>query len=220
MTGLFITVEGPDGAGKSSLVKHLVPLMQSVLKGSLIVTREPGGSDIAEKIRELLLDPTHRAMDDRTEALLYAAGRRQHVVEKIIPALNRGEVVLCDRFVDSSIAYQGHARGIGMDKVAMINEFATEGLTPDLTLYLDVDTEVGLMRIKDKKSNRTQDRLELETIAFHRKVHKAYHQLAKQHEERFVIIDASQSQEAVLQACWQVVEKKLGEENLLNNVEN
>lgn len=215
MTGLFITVEGPDGAGKSSLVRHLVPLIESVLKGSLIVTREPGGSDIAEKIRELLLDPAHLAMDDRTEALLYAASRRQHVVEKIVPALNRGEVVLCDRFVDSSIAYQGYARGIGMEKVAMINEFATEGLTPDLTLYLDVDTEVGLMRIVDKKSNRTQDRLELEEITFHRKVHAAYHQLAEQHKDRFVIIDASQSKEAVLRACWKIVEKKLSEEDLL-----
>lgn len=215
MTGLFITVEGPDGAGKSSLVKGLVPLIQSALSIPLVVTREPGGSDIAEEIREILLNPEHTAMDDRTEALLLAAGRRQHVVEKIIPALERNEVVLCDRFVDSSIAYQGHARGIGMEEVAAINQFATEGLTPDLTLYLDVDAEVGLNRIADKNSNRTHDRLELEEVTFHEKVREAYHQLVKENSERFVTVDASQSQEAVLQDCWHIVEKRLKLENLV-----
>jgi dTMP kinase len=215
VTGLFITVEGPDGAGKSSLVKGLVPLIQSALSIPLVVTREPGGSDIAEEIREILLNPEHTAMDDRTEALLLAAGRRQHVVEKIIPALERNEVVLCDRFVDSSIAYQGHARGIGMEEVAAINQFATEGLTPDLTLYLDVDAEVGLNRIADKNSNRTHDRLELEEVTFHEKVREAYHQLVKENSERFVTVDASQSQEAVLQDCWHIVEKRLKLENLV-----
>lgn len=215
MTGLFITVEGPDGAGKSSLVKRLVPLIQSKVKRPLVVTREPGGSDIAEEIRELLLNPEHTAMDDRTEALLLAAARRQHVVEKIVPALERDEVVLCDRFVDSSIAYQGHARGIGMDKVKNINAFATDGLTPDLTLYLDVDAEVGLNRIADKNSNRTQDRLEREAISFHEKVREAYHQLVEENSNRFATVDASQNQEAVLEDCWHIVENKLKKENLL-----
>lgn len=215
MTGLFITVEGPDGAGKSSLVKRLVPLIQSKVKRPLVVTREPGGSDIAEEIRELLLNPEHTAMDDRTEALLLAAARRQHVIEKIVPALERDEVVLCDRFVDSSIAYQGHARGIGMDKVKNINAFATDGLTPDLTLYLDVDAEVGLNRIADKNSNRTQDRLEREAISFHEKVREAYHQLVEENSNRFATVDASQNQEAVLEDCWHIVENKLKKENLL-----
>lgn len=215
MTGLFITVEGPDGAGKSSLVKRLVPLIQSKVKRPLVVTREPGGSDIAEEIRELLLNPEHTAMDDRTEALLLAAARRQHVVEKIVPALERDEVVLCDRFVDSSIAYQGRARGIGMDKVKNINAFATDGLTPDLTLYLDVDAEVGLNRIADKNSNRTQDRLEREAISFHEKVREAYHQLVEENSNRFATVDASQNQEAVLEDCWHIVENKLKKENLL-----
>lgn len=215
MAGLFITVEGPDGAGKSSLVKRITPWIQSALSVPLVITREPGGSEIAEEIREILLSPEHTAMDDRAEALLLAAGRRQHIVEKIIPALKRNEVVLCDRFVDSSIAYQGHARGIGMKEVAEINQFATEGLTPDLTLYLDVDATVGLNRIKDKKSNRTQDRLELEAVTFHEKVREAYHQLAKENTNRFVTVDASQTEEAVLTNCWHIVEQKLKEAQLV-----
>lgn len=215
VTGLFITVEGPDGAGKSSLVKRITPLIQSALSVPLVLTREPGGSEIAEEIREILLSPEHTAMDDRTEALLLAAGRRQHVVEKIIPALRRNEVVLCDRFVDSSIAYQGHARGIGMKEVAEINHFATEGLTPDLTLYLDVDAEVGLNRITDKKSNRTQDRLELEAVTFHKKVREAYHQLVKENSDRFVTVDASQTEEEVLDNCWHIIEQKLKETHLV-----
>ncbi|MFL2076554.1 dTMP kinase [Marinilactibacillus psychrotolerans] len=199
MTGLFITIEGPDGAGKSGLIKRLVPAIQSMINHPLVVTREPGGSVIAEEIRKLILDPKHLTMDARTEALLYAASRRQHVVEKILPALSRGEVVLCDRFVDSSIAYQGQARGIGMEKVMAINEFAIEGLKPDITLYLDVDVEVGLKRIKDKKSKRTQDRLELEAVTFHEEVSKAYHLLIEKDPSRFRIIDASLDQDSVFQ---------------------
>lgn len=199
MTGLFITIEGPDGAGKSGLIKRLVPAIQSMIDHPLVVTREPGGSVIAEEIRKLILDPKHLTMDARTEALLYAASRRQHVVEKILPALSRGEVVLCDRFVDSSIAYQGQARGIGMEKVMAINEFAIEGLKPDITLYLDVDVEVGLKRIKDKKSKRTQDRLELEAVTFHEEVSKAYHLLIEKDPSRFRIIDASLDQDSVFQ---------------------
>lgn len=215
MTGLFITVEGPDGAGKSSLTKSLIPLIQSKAKRPLVATREPGGSEIAEEIRHLLLNPEYDAMDDRTEALLYAAGRRQHVVEKILPALDRGDIVLCDRFVDSSIVYQGYARGIGMEAVTMINDFATEGLLPDLTLYLDVDAQVGLSRIIDKKSQRTQDRLEREAITFHKKVRKAYHMLIKENKERFVTVDASQDEDAVLKRCWEIVEEKLTKKDLL-----
>ena len=127
MSGLFITIEGPDGAGKSSVVKRLVEAIQKTTTRPLVVTREPGGSEIAERIRGIVLDPIHKNMDDRTEALLLAAGRRQHVVEKINPALQRGDIVLCDRFVDSSIAYQGKARGIGIEEVKNINEFAIEG---------------------------------------------------------------------------------------------
>ena len=211
MSGLFITIEGPDGAGKSSVVKKLVTAIQETTSTPLVITREPGGSDIAERIRDILLDPIHTNMDDRTEALLLAAGRRQHVIEKINPALERGDIVLCDRFVDSSIAYQGQARGIGIEEVKAINEFAIEGLRPDLTIYLDVDAEVGLNRIKDSKSNRTQDRLELEEVAFHEEVRKGYLALIKAEPERFVTVDASRSEEEVFERVWEIVKKKVQE---------
>lgn len=209
MSGLFITIEGPDGAGKSSVVKRLVEAIQQTTARPLVVTREPGGSEIAERIRAILLDPIHTNMDDRTEALLLAAGRRQHVVEKINPALQRGDIVLCDRFVDSSIAYQGQARGVGIEEVKNINEFAIEGLRPDLTIYLDVDAEVGLNRIKNKNSNRTQDRLELEEVAFHDEVRKGYLALIKAEPDRFVTVDASQSEDKVFEDVWKIVKEKL-----------
>lgn len=209
MRGLFITVEGPDGSGKTSLVEELSSQLKEKLTVPLIVTREPGGSKIAEKIREVIIDPNHQEMDDRTEALLFAAGRRQHIIEKIRPALAAGEVVLCDRFVDSSIAYQGAGRRIGVQEVASINRFATENLTPDLTLYLDVDAQVGLNRIGSKESNREKDRLELETISFHNRVRAAYLKLLEDNPERIHLIDASQSMEAVLADALLLVEKKL-----------
>ena len=209
MKGLFITIEGPDGAGKSSLVRRLQKAIQEETDRPLVMTREPGGSDIAEEIRKILLNPVHTKMDARTEALLLAAGRRQHVVEKIRPALSRGDIVLCDRFVDSSIAYQGQARGIGVEEIKAINAFAIEGLKPDLTIYLDVEAEVGLSRIRDKKSNRSQDRLELEAITFHEEVRKGYAQLISQEPERFTIIDASQVEEKVFEDTWAVIKAKL-----------
>jgi dTMP kinase len=211
LKGLFITIEGPDGAGKSSLVRRLQKAIQDETDRPLVMTREPGGSDIAEEIREILLNPVHTKMDARTEALLLAAGRRQHVVEKIRPALSRGDIVLCDRFVDSSIAYQGQARGIGVEEVKAINAFAIEGLKPDLTIYLDVEAVVGLSRIRDKKSNRSQDRLELEAVTFHEEVRTGYAQLISQEPERFSIIDASQAEEKVFEDTWAVIKAKLND---------
>ncbi|GAB2479440.1 dTMP kinase [Alkalibacterium psychrotolerans] len=211
MKGLFITIEGPDGAGKSSLVKRLNAAVVAHTKRPLVMTREPGGSEIAEEIREIILNPVHTKMDARTEALLLAAGRRQHVVEKIRPALDRGDIVLCDRFVDSSIAYQGKARGIGMDEVRAINEFAIEGLKPDTTLYLDVEARIGLARIMDKKSNRAQDRLELEEVTFHDKVREGYKEIIAQDPDRFEIIDASQDEETVYQQAWEKIRSLISE---------
>ncbi len=215
LQGLFISVEGPDGSGKTTLVRELSSQLEEILNVPLLTTREPGGSNIAEKIREVIIDPNNQEMDDRTEALLFAASRRQHVIEKINPALQAGEVVLCDRFVDSSIAYQGAGRKIGVEEVASINQFATENLSPDLTLYLDIDAQVGLNRIGSKHSNREKDRLELEKISFHNRVRDAYLTLLKENSERMHLIDASQSMEKVLADSLTVIEAKLEELDLL-----
>lgn len=216
MAGLFITVEGPDGAGKSTLVRKLKEKLLKELDVSLVTTREPGGSDIAEIIREVVLDSNNEKMDDRTEALLYAASRRQHITEKIKPALEREAVVLCDRFVDSSIAYQGAGRGIGVEEVTTLNQFATENLTPDITLYLDVDAQVGLNRIGTKVSNRKKDRLEMEEVSFHHRVRDAYKVLLAENSNRMKFIDASQDPESVFADAWQVLKLKLQKENLVD----
>ena len=215
MSGLFITVEGPDGAGKSTLVAALNQRLSEALTVPLITTREPGGSDIAEKIRAVIIDPKNKEMDDRTESLLFAASRRQHIIETIQPALERGEVVLCDRFVDSSIAYQGAGRKLGVDKVATLNQFATENLTPDLTLYLDVEAQIGLNRIGHKNSKRKKDRLEMEEVSFHNRVRDAYKTLLKDNPERIQYIDASQESESVLADAWEIIQAKLQKQNLL-----
>lgn len=209
MKGLFITIEGPDGAGKTSVIKKLIPMLVKTVQQEIVATREPGGSRIAEEIRELILNPENTEMDIRTEALLYAAARRQHLVEKIIPALEAEKVVICDRFVDSSLAYQGVARGIGVSEVAEINQFATGNLSPDLTLYLDVEAHIGLERINQNKQNRQFDRLDQETLEFHEKVRSAYLDIAKDQSERIVQIDASQEVEKVVEECYQTILKKI-----------
>lgn len=209
MKGIFITIEGPDGAGKTSVIKELVPKIETALNQAIVSTREPGGSQIAEKIRELILDPEHTEMDVRTEALLYAASRRQHLMETILPALDNGQLVLCDRFVDSSLAYQGNARGIGIDEVASINRFATEDVTPDITLYLDVEAEVGLDRIQKGKGTRQFDRLDQEKLEFHEKVREGYLKLVEWYPERITVIDASQDLDQVVEACYEAVLKKI-----------
>ncbi len=209
MRGIFITIEGPDGAGKTSVIKKLIPMLVKTVQQEIVATREPGGSRIAEEIRELILNPENIEMDIRTEALLYAAGRRQHLVEKIIPALETGKVVICDRFVDSSLAYQGVARGIGISEVAEINQFATDNLSPDLTLYLDIEAHLGLERINQNKNNRQFDRLDQETLEFHEKVRSAYLTIAKEQSERIVQIDASQELEKVVAECYQTIIKRI-----------
>lgn len=209
--GIFITVEGPDGAGKTSLIKELTPIFQRHLAIPFIVTREPGGIPIAEKIRQIILDPANGAMDDRTEALLYAAARRQHLMQKVIPAVESGQLVLCDRFVDSSLAYQGAGRGIGMEEVAQLNDFAINGFMPDLTLYLDVDSDTGLQRIRQGRQNEQMDRLETESIQFHQKVRHAYLKLVKEFPERIVTINAKNSLMDVVSDCLTVLEERYPE---------
>lgn len=215
MQGLFITIEGPDGSGKTTLVQGLSQRLAEHLKVPLTVTREPGGSDLAEKIREVIIDPKNKEMDDRTEALLFAASRRQHIIETINPALQQGEVVLCDRFVDSSIAYQGAGREIGVKEIATLNQFATENLTPDITLYLDVDAQVGLNRIGSEESKREKDRLELEKIDFHNRVRDAYQVLLKNNPDRMHLIDATQDVDKVLEDSWEMLKVKLQALDLL-----
>lgn len=195
MHGLFITIEGPEGAGKTTVINKIAIDLEA--QGvDVIMTREPGGIQISEQIRKVILDPNHTAMDARTEALLYAAARRQHLIEKVVPALSRGAIVLCDRFIDSSLAYQGFARGLGMEEVFSINQFAIQELMPDRTLYFDIDPTIGLKRITEEKE-REINRLDLENLDFHHKVREGYKQLLKKFPERMVEIDASEPLETV-----------------------
>ncbi|MEG0550229.1 MAG: dTMP kinase [Vagococcus sp.] len=208
MNGIFITIEGPDGAGKTTVIKELSQLISENSSKELITTREPGGNPIAEKIRQIILDPKNSEMDVRTEALLYAAARRQHLVEKVLPAVAEGKLVLCDRFIDSSIAYQGAARGIGEEEVLKINEFAIEGHYPDLTIYLDVPSEIGLERINKGRIEAELDRLDMESLAFHKKVREAYLKLVDQHKERIVVVDAKDNIEKVVKNCYDLIKEK------------
>lgn len=206
--GIFITIEGPDGAGKSSVIEELAPLLEQRLKQTeLVVTREPGGIPISEQIRHVILSPENEFMEARTEALLYAASRRQHLCEKIVPALKKGKMVLCDRFVDSSLAYQGEARRIGIDEVAKLNEFATEGLEPDLTLYLDVDSDTGLNRIKNTRGHG-MDRLDRESLSFHQRVRHGYLKVVENNPERIILVDASMALQIVVEQCLAHIERR------------
>lgn len=195
MNGYFITFEGGEGSGKSSILTSVEKKLAD-LGFDVLSTREPGGIEIAEKIRNIILDPAHTVMDARTEALLYAAARRQHLAEKVMPALEEGKIVLCDRFVDSSLAYQGFARGIGMDDVFAINQFAIQNLMPDKTLFFDIDPEKGLARIVANK-DRERNRLDLEHIRFHEQVYEAYRMLVSKFPERIQVIHADRSFEQV-----------------------
>ncbi|GEN44709.1 dTMP kinase [Alkalibacillus haloalkaliphilus] len=203
MSGLFITFEGVEGAGKSTVIQYISTQLRA--EGyEVVTTREPGGIEIAEKIREVILNKGHTAMDSRTEALLYAAARRQHLVERVMPALQRGQVVLCDRFVDSSLAYQGYARGLGMEEVYQVNEFAIEDCMPDLTILFELDPKVGLERISDNEQ-REKNRLDLEKLDFHKKVEEAYRQLKERFSDRIKSIDAHEPLDNVQAECETVI---------------
>lgn len=189
--GYFISFEGGDGSGKSTQIQILREFLEE--RGyDVILTREPGGTPISEKIRSIILDKANSEMDDMTEALLYAAARAQLVSQVIRPALEEGKVVICDRFVDSSMAYQAYARGLG-DSVKSINAFAVGDCMPDLTILLKVNPQVGSSRI----GNRERDRIELASIDFHKKVYEGYLQLEKLYPERIVGIDAADTIENI-----------------------
>ena len=206
--GILITLEGPEGAGKTTILQQILPILTQV-GVAILTTREPGGIRIAENIREIILAPENTAIDGKTELLLFAAARRQHLNEKVRPALAEGEIVIIDRFIDSSVAYQGYARGIDVADVEMINNFATDGLLPDLTLYFDVDTEIGLSRVMS--GNREVNRLDLEAKEMHQKVRAGYKAIAKANPERIVTIDASQTIDQVVSTTLSTLQSRFPE---------
>lgn len=203
--GKFISIEGPDGSGKTTLINALKKELED-RQIDLITTREPGGSPIAEQIREIILDVNHTNMDYRTEALLFAAQRRQHLVEKIIPAINQGQMVITDRFVDSSMVYQGVARKLPLDLVWQINQFAIEDYMPDLTLLIDVPTDIGLNRIYQAQGKRQFDRLDQESKEFHQMVRQAFLNFAEKN-PRIILVDGKQAIEKVTQECLRILEE-------------
>lgn len=204
---MFITFEGPDGSGKSTIIKRVFEKLSK--EGyQIVLTREPGGTPIAEKIRDIILDNANQELDARTETLLYAASRRQHLVEKIWPALKEGKIVLCDRFLDSSLAYQGGGRSLGIQNVLNVNLFATENTYPDLTLFFDISPELGLKRVSQDKK-RVADRLDNENENFHDKVYEAFKKIVDDNQNRIVTIDASKSIEEVTENAYQIIKEKL-----------
>lgn len=211
MTGRFVTFEGPDGAGKTTQMK----MLGEKLAGEGIVvsyTREPGGTRISEEIRKLLLDPGNKEMAYRTEALLYAAARAQHVEEFIRPAVGEGKLVLCDRFSDSTIAYQGYGRGIELDFLEKLNKMATAGLVPDMTFILDIEPGEGINRINEKRTAATgesKDRIESENIGFHNRVREGFLKLAQQNPARCRVIDASKNREEISVEIYRLVKEVL-----------
>ncbi|HZW67314.1 MAG TPA: dTMP kinase [Pseudogracilibacillus sp.] len=207
MSGLFVTFEGGEGAGKTTVINEVASRLKSEGQ-EVVVTREPGGIRIAEQIREIILHPEHTEMEMRTEALLYAAARRQHLTEKIIPALQAGKVVLCDRFIDSSLAYQGYARGIGINEVLAINEFAIDNWMPNVTLFLDLKPEIGLQRIHANES-REVNRLDMETMQFHHDVYAGYEQVIEMFPERIKRIDAAQEVAKVVELATKYVRENI-----------
>ena len=206
--GFLVSLEGPEGAGKTSVLEALIPILED--RGiEVLSTREPGGVLIGEKIREVILDPSHTEMDPKTELLLYIASRRQHLVEKVLPALAAGKLVIMDRFIDSSVAYQGFGRGLDIDAIDWLNEFATDGLKPDLTLYFDIEVEEGLARIA-ANSDREVNRLDMEGLNLHRKVRQGYLSLLEKEANRIVKIDASLPLDQVIANTQQLLLDRMG----------
>lgn len=202
--GLFITFEGVEGSGKSTQLEKLARYLRQQGK-VVLTTREPGGNRLGSLIRNILLNPELMEMDDKTELLLYLAGRAQHVAEVIKPALADGQIVLCDRFSDSTLAYQGYGRGLPLKQIIDINSWATGDLNPDLTVFLDVGTREGLKRA----TRREADRIEREKLEFHQRVRKGYLELAEKFADRYTVIDASGSPDLIHTEVVKAVEKIL-----------
>ena len=198
---MFITFEGPEGSGKSSQLPALASFLES-RSYDVVSTREPGGTRIGNQIREILMRMDNTELHPRTEILLFQAARAQLIEELILPSLAEGKVILCDRYGDSTLAYQGYGHGLDLDRLKLILEFATSGLKPDLTILLDVDVMVGLKRKKAKEEWNRMDAFEL---SFHERVRRGYHELVSQEPARWKIVDASQSQEQVQVDIRQIV---------------
>ena len=206
--GFLVSLEGPEGAGKTSVLEAIIPILED--RGiEVLSTREPGGVLIGEKIREVILDPSHTEMDPKTELLLYIASRRQHLVEKVLPALATGKLVIMDRFIDSSVAYQGFGRGLDKEAIDWLNEFVTDGLKPDLTLYFDIEVEEGLARIA-ANSDREINRLDMEGLDLHRKVRQGYLSLLEKEANRIVKINASLPLDQVIENTQQLLFDRMG----------
>jgi dTMP kinase len=203
---MFITLEGPEGSGKSSQLPALAEFLRA--QGhDVICTREPGGTKIGDQIREVLVRMDNVELHPRTEILLFLSARAQLVEELILPSLADGKIVICDRYGDSTLAYQGYGHGLDLEKLRMMLEFATNGLKPDLTILLDVDVLVGLKR---KKAKDEWNRLDAYEISFHERVREGYHRLAEQDKKRWRIVDASQSPEIVQEQIRQLVIEAMG----------
>ena len=203
---LFITFEGGDGAGKTTLIDKVYHYLNKSGR-SVFKTRAPGGTEIGKEIRHLVLHRNDAHLAKRAELLLFLADRAQHVEELILPALIKGEIVLCDRFNDSTIAYQGGARGFTAGLVGNLCDFACDGLEPDLTLYLDLDPKIGFERAR--KAGLTKDRIESETLKFHQNIRKAFRQIAQKNPKRFMIIDASLTPEDVFTSAKEKIDAAL-----------
>lgn len=200
--GLFITFEGPDGSGKTTVSTAVTERLQK--EGYKVrYTREPGGSSISEKIRDIILDPVNTEMDARTEALLYAASRRQHLVDVVLPELEKGTSIISDRFVDSSLAYQGYGRKIGADEVYAINAFAIEQYMPFKTIFLNISAEEGLKRIQANRP--VLDRLDQESEDFHNRVYEGYQKVIEKYKDRMIVVDASRDVEEVIDEVYHIV---------------
>jgi len=202
----FITFEGPDGSGKSTILNKVATYLENH-DFDFVKTREPGGSLIAEEIRDIILDPKNTKLAPSTEALLYAASRAQHFEEIIKPALDEGKIVLCDRFLDSSLVYQGIARNLGVDEVLNINRFAIKDVLPDLTIFFDIDPIVGLERIQ-KSEVREVNRLDMESVKFHQEVYDGYLQIVESDRARFAVVDATQSIEKVFEDTIAIIKER------------
>lgn len=205
MNGIFITFEGPDGAGKTTQLKKVAQELQK-LGHDVLVTREPGGTAISDKIRGIILDPVNAEMVDQAEVLLYAASRAQHVHELILPALKAGRIVLCDRFIDASVAYQSYGLGVDIEMVKSISKYASSGLQATRTYIMDVPVEVSMERLNQRAGatefTQQLDRIEQKNVDYHSRVRAGFHQIAADHPERVLVIDANRSVEQIAADIW------------------